>query len=101
VDLAVFARRLGVLRASFQPFQGVRQQILAIGTQLAFRCLMFAVAVDMHKLSQDITIFFPLVHNAPFLIKVEDVYHILQRYYNRFGVVFATVFSATVEFPAV
>ena len=54
---------------------------------------MLAVTVYMQKLSQDITIFFPTVHNAPFLTAVEDVYNILQRYYNRFSVVFATVFS--------
>ena len=60
--LAVFAGRLRVLRTAFQPLEGIRQQILAIGTQFASGRLVFSATVDMHKLLQNVTILLPFIH---------------------------------------
>ena len=62
VDFAVFTGRLRFLRAAFQSFKSIDQQILAIGAQFASGHLMVSTAVDMHKLFQNIAIFFPTAH---------------------------------------
>jgi hypothetical protein len=64
MNLAVLARRLGVLWASFQSLERVAQQILAIGAKLAFGRPVFATAVDMHKLLQNVSTPLPFVHIA-------------------------------------
>ncbi len=56
VDFTVLARRFGVLRTTFQPFEGVVQQTTAIVAQLAPGRFVLTAAVDMHKLPQDIAV---------------------------------------------
>ncbi len=71
VGFAVFARWLGVLWTAFQPFEGIGQQRLTVGTQLAFGRIVFTTAVDMYELLQDIAILLSLIHVGSFLTRID------------------------------